>query len=177
MICTGGQGLCWDPEWLAILKRSHAATPYVRRYGSLPVWGPPTPAEVAAVREALSSATSRGVYSDAASVSAAGSSVGGDALSAYPIHVPFCKTAPTYEPLYPGAEFEPPRRVPQPSFLPLNPQTQALHALLGLLPSQHPGVACTGEGAQPAADHDSAFVPASVAAAPPPDPAEIDLEL
>jgi len=178
---AGGLGLCWDPEWLAIIKATHASTPFGRRYGSLPAWASPSAAETEAVRIALAKARdvaassgrlmARDGSGDAPARDA--ESLQADALCEFPVHFPFAPTAPSYEPPFPGAEFEPPRDVPQPRFLPANPQTQGLLSLLGLLPVG--GILSTA-GVAPTHAGDAGLPRASGMVPPLPDPAEIDID-
>ena len=108
-------------------------------------------------------------------------------------------TAPAYEPPYSGAEFQPPRDVPQPFDLPVNPQLRSLLALLGLKPLRQAEPGASGhinsqlpvdnssttidQASMPLADSEHFKLPLSSdlppefsASAPAPDPAEIDLE-
>ena len=194
---AGGLGLCWDPEWLAIIKATHASTPLGRRYGSLPAWGTPSAADTEAVRIALakardveaSSGRSMARVESGDALARDAESMQDDVLCEFPVHFPFAPTAPSYEPPFPGAEFEPPRDVPQPRFLPTNPQTQGLLSLLGLL---HSGGLVSMAGAVPTRAGDAGLpcevgaggtaggltlsLAASARCSPPPDPAEIDIE-
>ncbi len=155
--------LCYDPEWLAVLQATHRLTPTGRRYGSLPPFSPPTPAALAAIIDLFAATSTTGTNT---------SSVGGvpDAMCALPIPLTFERTAPAFEPPYPGAEYQQPRSVPQPTFLPENRQTTQLLAKLQLLaPPVHAASATHSSAAS--LPHTSIQAPLAAQ-----DPAEIDLD-
>ena len=148
-------------------------TPLGRRYASLPSLQAPNSSEIEAIRSALTTVTSPTEDALATAVTPQGALT--DTLCLFPVHIPFAKTAATYVPSFSGAEFEPPRDVPQPQHLPLNPQTQSLLGLLGLLQAPQTGIERVGDTSlQTAGLLESAPLPPLLA--PPPDPAEIDLD-
>jgi lariat debranching enzyme len=110
----------YDPQWLAILRKTHSLTPLVKRYdGSVSSSFPPASAVIPSQKEA----------DEARALAAA--ALGGSGSLAIPLN--WQKTVEPYAPPFPGAQYKPARRVPQAHQIG-NPQHDALLSILGGLP-------------------------------------------